>query len=223
MLTHEDVLARWKRLAGDDSPDTWNSEDDVSGLLEAFSPTGDGSEAIFADMEFGERIAPRLREVYDATRHGPPGLYMIPTPQEPLSRQRVQELLASHVRKWLEIARFVGAEEAIETLSSLPTVEWADSSDSQEEEGKDWETYLLDVRIDFLERFDRLEHPASLLREALYRATTSPAVQDYVLWPLCADGSPVDDPFLEDFLLWKGGLWQRCKDKKTTIVCPWGS
>jgi hypothetical protein len=207
MLTKRQVLARWKKLAGDRSPGAWKDEEDVSGLLEQFRPGGEGIEAVFEGIERGDEVCARLREVYQATERGGVGLYFIPVPAVTPERAEVEALLHGHVGRLREMAAALEDAEAMAVLETMPEVEWVEGELPQDEEGKEWEAYLVDVRIDFtIDTIKAVRSHALLLEEALYMATTSPAVRDYVLWPLYRDSSPVEEPFGPEFELWKRGI-----------------
>lgn len=219
MLTETDILARWKALAGNSSPQPWTSDEDVSGLLEAFSPTGEGCEAILEGVPCGEEITARLREVYAATNHGTPGLYLIPRPQVRLPRERVAELLQSYIAKWRQVAQALADNEAVEVLGNMPAIVWAKERPAQQMGDDNWASYMVDLQIDFmLFHVPRVESPAWLLNEALYRATTYFAVQYYVLWPLYAPASEVSDLYQEEFELWKEAVDFTFQDQRTLLV-----
>lgn len=219
MITESDILARWKALAGDESPDPWTSDEQVSGLLEKFSPTGEGCEAILKGVPCGDAITARLRELYAATNHGTPSIYMIPRPKARLPRSRVEDLLASYVGKWRQVAQILGADEAVEVLGNMPEIVWGKERPARQPEADDWAAYMVDLQIDYtLFHVPRVESPAWLLKEALYRATTYTAVQYYVLWPLYAPASEVPDLFWEEFELWKGAVDFTFQDQRTLLV-----
>jgi hypothetical protein len=167
----------------------------------------------------GEEITARLRELYAATDHDTPSMYMVPRPKVRLPKSRVAELLASYVGKWRQVAQILGADEAVEVLGNMPAIVWGQDRPTQQPEGDDWVAYMVDLQIDFtLFHVPRVESPAWLLREALYRATTYPAVRDYVLWPLYAPASDVPDLFQEEFELWRSAVGFTFQDQRTLLV-----
>jgi hypothetical protein len=217
-LSKRQILARWKKLAEDRSPGAWQSEEDVSGLFEKFAPDGKGAEAIFEGVKQGNEVCKRLREVYRATRGAEAGLYFVPTPAKPPTRAAVEKLLKQHFARLTEMCRAIQDDEGAALLKAMPRIEWVQDEPEPSDAGQEQESRLVDVRIDFLDTCRGSKSHALLLEEALYMATTSPAVQDYVLWPLRRDRSAIKEPFRPEFELWKLGVTWRWKDSRTLAV-----
>lgn len=219
MVTNRQILARWKKLAGANSPQPWTDEDDLVGFFEHFRPQGKGLEAVFEGVEAGDEVLPRLKQVFKATaKSSPDAPYFLPTPSQSPTASTVTKLLRQHWKKLSQIAAAVDDEEAVKLLSKMPPIKIVKGELPEQDEDPLAER-IRDLVIDFQSSLRARKSSAHLLGEALYSMADSYAIPDYVLWPLYADSSDIDEPFAPAFQLWKQGVeWACCKGRIVAAV-----
>src|SRR5438309_1359746 len=108
-MTEEQILSRWKSLAGATSEEPWTSEN-LAGFFQTFRPHGDHLADVFEGVVGASDILPRLMEVYEATAEGYErgDAYFIVKNPKPLSVEHARELASLHLQSMGEIARTVG-------------------------------------------------------------------------------------------------------------------
>jgi hypothetical protein len=218
--TEEEMLAHWKSLAGDTSPDEWE-EDDLAMFFQNFRPHGAGVEAAFEGVVGADEILPRLMQVYEATAVGwqreesYDGYFVVREPL-PLSAERAMALCAECLQKSLEMAMELDAEKPHEgaaelkaLLASLPPINVVQGESPALLGGDTPEGLIYEVTNDFMHRlkWDRnpVESHAHLLGEALYTLACDYSLAHHILWPLYRNLTPIAEPFAAHFELWKHG------------------
>jgi hypothetical protein len=220
--TTGEMLAYWKSLAGDPSPEPWASEN-MGMFFQGFRPHGHGVEAAFEGVAAADEILPRLLEVYAATAEGGENdAYFVVRAPEPLSGERAMELAVEYIRKTAQIARELGATgyadgaELLEMLHSRTTIEvvpgerpWPPHRDSPE--GLVYQVvgdYMSHLQWDL----EPIESHAYEMEEGLYTLACDYGISYHILWPLYRHLTEITEPFAAYFELWKHGAGHRFED-----------
>lgn len=229
--TEEEMFARWKELAGDDSPRPW-TEDQMGMFFQNFRPDGEGVDAAFEGVVGAEAILPRLREIYQVTAPGgSQDAYFIVRSPQPLKESVARELCAEYLGKMAEIARELdpGEEEdpyaALRVrIASLRGIEVVEGETPWPPDDEAPESLIYEMRGDFTFRLRRegaLASHAFLMTEAFYTIACDYDVADHLLWPLFEAVSPVSEPFRGYFELWTHGAGYRfAADNLVQVYVP---
>lgn len=227
MSSEEEMLDRWKRLAGDTSRHPW-TEDDLGMYFQRFRPDGAGVAAAFEGVEGGDEILPRLMEVYRATaegwQHGDSydGYFIVRDPA-PLSIDRATTLLRLHLENLKAMSESVGCHELTDLLGSPLVLEAVEGETPWPPGDDDPETLIYDVTCQFMESLTPRETAALLMGEAFWTIACDYNLEHHILWPLYGDATTIEEPFRPYFDLWKHGAGFRfAEDKRVRVFVPEG-
>jgi hypothetical protein len=221
MTNRDEVLRRWKALAGDTSARPWEPED-TAGFFQLFRPSGDGLEAAFEGIEAADEILPRLLEVYEATAEGwDEDPYFIVSKPRPIPASRAKDLLGSHLERVAAMARAVGDDELMRLLARPLRLEvgWGETPWPPGDD--DPETTIYEATGDFMRSLTPRESHALLMEEGLYTLACDYNLRHHILWPLYRHASGIDEPFGPYFELWKHGAGYRFTgEREVTVFVP---
>ncbi|MFI5455639.1 MAG: hypothetical protein ACHRXM_09325 [Isosphaerales bacterium] len=116
MTGNEEILGRWKALAGDTSEKPWDP-DNLGGFFQQFRPLGEGLEAAFEGVVGADEILPRLLEVYPVTADGwrsdeAYDAYFIVHNPRPISASRAKDLIGLYLESVAAMAQAVGNDDS---------------------------------------------------------------------------------------------------------------
>jgi len=191
----------------------WKDEYDMHNYFACFPPDGAGLERVFAGIVGGEEIRLRLLRVFDAANSRVNGWgYFVVSQPLPATEDRLIELAKQHLIKMHQIAvsycegEFDEGDELVGLLGSMPRIEIKREPKPQ----RDPMVYCPESNIygtsgDWFIALTPLQSDALMLHEALYMMTCRYDIAQYVLWPLYRNSTPLEDPFLPCFELWRHG------------------
>lgn len=222
MNGQEEMMRRWKAMAGDTSLEPWDLEN-MAGFFQCFRPDGRDLPEVFEGVVGADEILPRLLEVYQATADGweangvYDGYFIVRNPH-PLSVSRATGLLRQHLERAAAIAEAIGCDELAVLLGSpfrLETVEgqapWPPGDNGSE-------TLIYEAIGDFMRSLTPRESDALLMEEGLYTLACDSNLQHHILWPLYRHDTTVEEPFQPYFDLWKHGARYRLASEHTARV-----
>jgi hypothetical protein len=125
----EELLHRWKVLAGDTSARPWTSND-VGGFLQLFRPHGVGLAAALEGVASASALLPRLLEVYRVTAPGweEQDAYFVVKQPTPWPSADAHRATKDHFQKIRQIAEEIGNKDVLELLTPLPEITLAKGS-----------------------------------------------------------------------------------------------
>jgi hypothetical protein len=205
-MTEQEILDRWKSIAGDASPAPWTT-DNLIGFFQTLRPDGYKLAAALDGLAGAEAILERLLAIYRVTAAGCElgDAYFIVRNPEPLSKLEAEQLSRSHLRNMADIARALDRSELLHLLEPLPRMQvsqgqtpWPPTQDSPE-------ALIYEAEVDFIAGLTPLPSYILLLKEAMFYIACDSFLRDYILWPLYQKSTLVTDPFQPYFELWKHG------------------
>lgn len=200
------AFGRWQHLAGAEDREPWTKPEQLAGLFQAFRPSGNGVDAVFTGLPAGEAVLRRMKRVYRATSAAwepqRPILDAFVVERPPrMSEKSVLDLLRKHRDLAVEISRVTGDGELEATLRSAALT-------IARSKGPDWSelgAWMHEDRVEFMSSMVPLDSPVLLLKEAFYTVAYDAILMYYLMWPLFAHSSPVNEPFEPYFELWRHG------------------
>jgi hypothetical protein len=204
----QETLARWKALAGDASDRAWQ-EEDLDFFLHRFRPLGDGLDEVFAGVQLGQEILPRLKEVYEATaedyQEGEPEPLFVVRHAKPASERRLAELAGRHFQRMGQIGKAVGIEEVNRLLAQPPALAITAGKAPETDEASPQDARTLEACAEFMKALEPVASEALLLKDSLYYLASDYLLGYYILWPLYLHQTDIQEPFQPWFELWKLG------------------
>ncbi|WP_206108231.1 hypothetical protein [Paludisphaera soli] len=216
MNDHDALLARWKALTGDDSPNPWTF-DHLAGFFQNFRPLGAGLAHAFEGVAGADEILPRLLEVFRATAEGWSGVdgtydaYFLVRRPPPLAPPHAIELLRRHLENVKAMAVALGRHDLTAILDPAPPVTVA-AGEPPRPPGHDAETMIYEVVGDYMGSLSPRESPMLRMGEAFWTIACDPNLGYHILWPLYRDSGSIEEPFAPYFELWKHGAAYRFTD-----------
>jgi len=227
MTGSEEILGRWKALAGDTTGKPWEP-DNLAGFFQQFRPAGEGLEAAFQGVIGADEILPRLLEVYEVTaddwRHDEVyDAYFIVHHPQPLAAARAKVLLGLHLERVAAMAMSVGDDELAGLLGRGLRLEVVEGVRPWPPGPDDPETMIHETTGDFMRSLIPRDSHALLMEEGLYFIACDSNLRHHILWPLYRHGSGIDEPFRPYFDLWKHGAGYRfTSDGAVRVYVPEG-
>jgi hypothetical protein len=209
------LIRKCHDLAGID-PETEAEPDSLIGFFQTFRPDGDALSELYRELEVGEDLQWRLQQLFAAAGNdrrptGGRDAYFIVRNPQPIDPLRAEQL-ASH---WLEgvrdIASRAGDESTCNSLTPIPKIRVLEGTAPKHPKDESHQSNLLKSikkTASFAERVDAGPYPAAL-RPAYYFTACDSMLRDYLMWPLYAEATGLDDPLLAYFELWRHGAKYR--------------
>jgi hypothetical protein len=209
-MTEQEIIERWKSMSGNNSGRPWTN-DQVVGFFQAFRPYGQSLSEALDGVVGTKEILPRLLEVYQATASGwdqGDAYFVVRTPN-PLSQVRARLLVITHLQRFADIAKAVGASELLALLAPLPRIEVIQGQTPWPPSQDDPETLIYEARTEFMASLTPSPSHALLLKESIYNLACDYFLGDHILWPLYQHSTTLVEPFESYFELWKHGAGMR--------------
>jgi hypothetical protein len=126
---------------------------------------------------------------------------------KPLTRRQAEALAVAHGRKLAEVAAAVGETRLTSYFRGEPPLEVLEGQivDPAQEMYNPILELIDDTVRAFLASIRPVRSDVSLLWHAFVSMAAEPLMAEYILWPLYAGGSPVEEPFRPFMELWKHG------------------
>lgn len=194
------------------------------GAFQKFRPDGKSLHKVFERAPFGDAIMERLRKVYEITGEarrsdGMSDAFFIvrnPAKIDPTEALEVATLFFNQLH---QLAIHNDIPELTSVLDPLPTIRIMEGKAPKNPKADSEKSQLLHAMQKqaptVIDKFlGEQIASASLLPEqafakflgpALYFVACDPFLRDYLLWPLVAECSVLDDPFEPYFWLWQHG------------------
>ncbi|HPF41773.1 MAG TPA: hypothetical protein P5081_17570 [Phycisphaerae bacterium] len=206
-MTDDELLLRWKTLAGDTSATTW---DDVSvGMLfQKFRPHGDGVDAVFEGLEGGDELLERLLPVYQWTAEGfatESAIDAYFVVRHPPRTAHLADYLRRHLEKMAEITQDCGRNDLSDILRRIHTINEVEGERPPPDSDDTLDTEIYEVVGDWFLELTPMRSKALLLHEAYYTIACDYDLASYLMWPLYRDSTNIVDPFAPYFELWRHG------------------
>lgn len=225
-MTEKDLYEFWHAIVGVDEDESWSEPADLAFLFQSFRPLGKGAERILNGFWGARQVLPRLLEVYRATASGwdkrPLAFdYFIVTDPPAIAESRVDELIRSYLDKMKQIAAEINYRKTASILSAVERVQIIRAQDAPYSlDLNRTEDLLYAMQSDFFSLTP--SHPSELwlLEPAFYSMANDNPLTYHLLWPLKADSSNVEEPFLPYFELWKHAVTLRLEADQATAYIP---
>lgn len=204
-LSEEQVLAHWKRAAGDTSDEPWACAEALGAYFQRFRPDGVGIERALLGLAQGPELLERVRRLFRATAPGDDlrGAYFQIRRPERVAEDVLLVIAQDHINRMIDVAH---AQEDPQLAAHLtrtrPTI-GRRSSSADSARPCDLDLQVHERAGDWMAELSSLPRThALLLREPAYLIACDPHLRDWLLWPVFASLSPVADPFEPYAALW---------------------
>ncbi|MBX3469922.1 MAG: hypothetical protein KF878_23855 [Planctomycetes bacterium] len=220
-LSEEQVLAHWKRAAGDTSAEPWGCAEALGAYFQWFRPDGFGVERALLGLAQGPELLERVRRLFRATAPGDDlrGAYFSVRQPERVTEDVLLVAAQDHINRMIDVARTQDDPQLAATLArSRPTIRRR-SSLATAESPSDLDLQVYERAVDWVAELASVPRThALLLREPAYLIACDPHLRDWLLWPVFASLSPVDDPFEPYAALWLLGCSLRFEADAGLVV-----
>jgi len=214
-MSTEILLQKCHDRAGID-PETALEPDSLIGFFQLFRPDGAAIVDLFEDLEEGDLLQARLRQLYeiageDRRASGGRDAYFLVRHPEALDPDVASRLASSWIHELATMARMVGEHQVAETLGTEPSIRVLEGIPPKHPKNDSEKSRLL-LAIEeaaALVEQTKASPYAEALRPAYYFIACDPMLRDYLMWPLYKKVTGLDDPFLPYFELWKHGVKYR--------------
>lgn len=214
-MSATDLLRKCHNLAGL-GPETSLVPDSLVGFFQVFRPDGQALADLFSELEVGDELQARLQQLYTiaGNDHRPSGgrdAYFLVRDPKPVDPQRAEQLGTGWLEGLVAIATHLNDGSICENLQPLPRIRVLEGTPPKHPKN-DWEKSSLLRSIQdsssLVERIDAGPLP-EVLRPAYYFTACDAMLRDYLMWPLYAEATGLDDPLLPYFELWAHGAKYR--------------
>jgi hypothetical protein len=220
-VTPDDLLAQWKRLAGDPSPSAWQPEN-AYGFFQTFRPLGDGVDEALVGVPHAAELTGRLVAVYRATASGwrrgnSEDLYCVVRDPARLEDTRAIDLVRQHLAALASMALDLDLTDPSLQLDPTLPVDIIRGAPAPPIDRDGIETALYELQGDWFDArpFVPLAHA---MREAMYSLACDYPLAHFVLWPLVGDGDR--DLYAAYFDLWRHGAELRAAPAAWVVHLP---
>jgi hypothetical protein len=215
-MSTEALIRRFHDLACV-TPETTRDADSLIGFFQAFRPDGAGITDLYDDLDVGDALLARLERLYMAAgddrrpQGGRDAYFVIRTPPmiDPDEAGQLATLWLEGVR---DLATSLGDAETAEVLNPMPRIRVLEGLPPKHPKEPTEKSVLLRTLQEnasiLVERIDAGPY-APILRPAYYFTACDTMLRDYLMWPLYAAPSGLDDPLESYFELWRHGVKYR--------------
>lgn len=200
------------------------------GAIQKIRPEGDGLEKLFESVPNGGELVERLKRVFKVTGDGrrPDGMvdaYFIVRDPAAIDPDHAEELAIQYWQNLFELAKETGLSELAEQFDTMPTVRVMEGKAPKHPRAAGEKSSLLAAVQSAGPLLNQAELDASshgrFLREAYYFIACDWKLRDYLMWPLIAHRTALDDPFHPYFVLWSHGIKYRIfNNRQIDIYLP---
>lgn len=214
-MSTEILLRKCHDRAGID-PETVLEPDSLIGFFQLFRPDGAAIGDLFDDLEEGDLLHDRLSRLYaiageDRRTSGGRDAYFLVRHPKPLDPDSASQLASRWITGLAALARMVESHQVAETLETAPTIRVLEGIPPKHPKNEAEKSRLLLAMEESAGLSEQIQASpyAETLRPAYYFIACDPMLRDYLMWPLYAEATGLDDPFLPYFELWTHGVKYR--------------
>ena len=208
------------QLGVGDVPGRALADDDESliGFFQSFRPKGEGLDGAFDEISSGRQLIDRLKLLYDAAGddrrpQGGRDAYFVVRNANPITPDRAESAMNQWLTRIGELALSLGDISTVEALQRGPSIRVLEGIPPKHPKRKEEKSELLKTFesevATLTARIDTADPHAKVLRKAYYFIACDAMLRDFLMWPLYADASSVDEPFAPYFELWRHGVKYR--------------
>lgn len=218
------ILRRWQMLAGgtvNDEP--WLNAEDFSFFFQHFRPDGAGLDKVFADIERGNQMLPRILEIFRCTSTGyktattGDAYFIIHNPPK-VSNGAAKSISLDYCQKIADMDRALNGVKSHLFVDSLPSVKIIRGQDPSLQTRSEIEAEIYDICHAYFAAQRKIGSLGLILSEALYQLAADYNLARYVMWPLVEGEDELEDPFRAYAELWKtGGVLRISDDNNATL------
>jgi hypothetical protein len=177
------------------------TDDDIAELFQRFRPCGDGLEEIYAGVEHGQQIAPRLAAAMqvDGTTKGST---LSANNRLPVCDNEAIALVKSYCENVHELAKEMNDRELAERFKTSEYVLCAGERDSYKlNQATDEAIEILWAAL--YDVFSEYLSPAGVLSGGVKKLVGQRLLPYYIEWPICAERFQTSDPLAPLFQMWQ--------------------
>ena len=198
------------------TPETESGPDSLVGFFQVFRPDGNALNDLYCDLEAGDALHQRLGQLFEAAgddrrpQGGRDAYFLVRNPQ-PLDPDLAEQLGEQWLSGVLEISKHVDDTATCDALSPIPKVRVLEgTAPKHPREAAQKSNLLLCIQsaAQHVESIDAGPY-AETLRPAYYFTACDAMLRDYLMWPLYAEATGLDDPLRPYFELWRHGVKYR--------------
>lgn len=189
------------------------------GFFQQFRPDGTALEGLFQEFEAGPELHARLRQLYavagdDRRPGGGRDAYFVVRQPKPIAPQQAERLATAWLEGLLAIATHLHDWAMLQSLKQAPRIRVLEGHAPKHPKQPSEQAALLRAirgAANLVEQIDA-GSLAETLRPAYYFTACDAMLRDYLMWPLYAQATGLEDPLRPYFELWEHGVKYRIFD-----------
>jgi hypothetical protein len=212
----ESLIRKFHDLAGCD-PETSLDADSLIGFFQMFRSDVTAIEGLYSELSVGDALHARLEQLYaaagdDRRPQGGRDMYFVIRNPPPIDPQRADELSRSWLTGLRDLARSLDDAATADILDPIPRIRVLQGLPPKHPKADSEKSRLLRTlqqqASTLVEQIDAGPF-APILRPAYYFTACDKMLRDYLMWPLYAEASGLQDPLKPYFELWAHGVKYR--------------
>ena len=224
-----DLISYWKELSKHDEflYECFELTAEIGGFFfHCFRPTGEGLEIYFDKHPYGKEIFRRLKKIFDATSANSPEMaYFIVKNAKILTESEILTLAENYIKSTRDILQAVDESNVLSPEKiAINIIEGRASRDNTTRHFITNDNYstMGDIYEITGEYFNSFETDSDFIKlhdcDCIYYMACYYDLVYYVLWPLFAEQSTIDNPYDAGFKLWQNDLQAVFMDNKTLNI-----
>ena len=228
-----DLISYWMELSKNDEflYEGFESRKGLTEMIEpfffhCFRPTGEALEMYFDKHLYGKEIFKRLKKIFDATATNEPGTaYFIVDNAKILTETEIIALAENYIKSIRDMLQVMDEQnilspEKIDVNIIEGCAPWDDrTKDFITNDNGVTENNIYNIKGEYFDNFETSSEFMQLhFCDCIYYMACCYDLVYYVLWPLFAEQSTIDNPYDAGFELWLCDLQAVFADNKTLNI-----